>query len=122
MKQWFEELFENSAKSYDKEPFVKGTHGEVDFIEKELASNKSASILDIGCGTGRHAIELAKRGYSVTAVDLSASQLNLARIKAAAANVPVQFVRADARHLNYSGQFDTVIMVCEGAPRWKRTR
>jgi ubiquinone/menaquinone biosynthesis C-methylase UbiE len=115
MKQWYEELFENAAKSYDKEPFVKGTHGEVDFIEKELAYDKSAPVLDIGCGTGRHAIELAKRGYAVTAVDLSATQLDLARVKATAANVPVQFVRADARHLNYSAQFDAVIMVCEGA-------
>jgi 2-polyprenyl-3-methyl-5-hydroxy-6-metoxy-1,4-benzoquinol methylase len=115
MKQWYEELFENSAKSYDKEPFVKGTHGEVDFIEKELASDKSATILDIGCGTGRHAIELAKRGYSVTAVDLSAAQLDQARLNAAAANVTVQFVEADARHLDYSNQFDVVIMVCEGA-------
>jgi 2-polyprenyl-3-methyl-5-hydroxy-6-metoxy-1,4-benzoquinol methylase len=115
MKQWYEELFENAAKSYDKEPFVKGTHGEVDFIEKELAYDKSAPVLDIGCGTGRHAIELAKRGYEVTAVDLSASQLDFARVKAAAANVPVQFVRVDARHLNYSAQFDAVIMVCEGA-------
>jgi SAM-dependent methyltransferase len=115
MKQWYEELFENSAKSYDQEPFVKGTRGEVDFIGKEITSDKSATILDIGSGTGRHAIELAKRVHSVTAVDLSASQLDLARIKAAAANVPVQFVRADARHLNYSSQFDAVIMVCEGA-------
>src|SRR5659263_742190 len=115
MKQWYEELFENSAKSYDQQPFVKGTHGEVDFIEEELGFNRSATILDLGCGTGRHAIELAKRGYTVTAVDLSASQLDLAREKAVAANVTVQFVEADARHLNYSGQFDAVIIVCEGA-------
>jgi 2-polyprenyl-3-methyl-5-hydroxy-6-metoxy-1,4-benzoquinol methylase len=115
MKQWYEELFENAAKSYDKEPFIKGTHGEVDFFEKELASDKSATILDIGCGTGRHAIELAKRGYSVTAVDLSVSQLDQARLNAAAANVSVQFVEADARHLDYSNQFDAVIVVCEGA-------
>jgi 2-polyprenyl-3-methyl-5-hydroxy-6-metoxy-1,4-benzoquinol methylase len=115
MKQWYEALFENSPKSYDKEPFLKGTHGEVDFIETELASDKSAAILDIGCGTGRHAIELAKRGYAVTAVDLSAAQLDQARRKAAAANVTVQFVEADARHLDYNGQFDGVIMVCEGA-------
>src|SRR5665811_785858 len=87
MKQWYEELFENSAKSYDQQPFVKGTHGEVDFIEEELGFNRSATILDLGCGTGRHAIELAKRGYTVTAVDLSASQLDLAREKAVAANV-----------------------------------
>lgn len=115
MKQWYEELFENSAKSYDKEPFVKGTRGEVDFIEKELVSDKSATILDIGCGTGRHASELAKRGYSVTAVDLSASQLDQARLNAAATDVTVQFAKADARHLDYSNQFDGVIMVCEGA-------
>src|SRR5674536_100081 len=114
MKQWYEELFENSAKSYDQQPFVKGTHGEVDFIEEELGFNRSATILDLGCGTGRHAIELAKRGYTVTDVDLSASQLDLAREKAVAANVTVQFVEADARHLNYSGQFDAVIIVCEG--------
>jgi ubiquinone/menaquinone biosynthesis C-methylase UbiE len=115
MKQWYEDLFENSAKSYDKEPFVKGTHGEVDFMEEELASDKSATILDIGCGTGRHAIELAKRGYSVTAIDFSASQLDQARLNAAAANVTVQFVEADARHLDYNNQFDVVIMVSEGA-------
>ncbi|MGZ4864127.1 MAG: methyltransferase domain-containing protein [Halobacteriota archaeon] len=115
MKQWYEELFENSAKSYDQQPFVEGTHGEVDFIEEELGFSRSSTILDIGCGTGRHAIELAKRGYTVTAVDLSTSQLDRAREKAIAANVTVQFVEADARHLNYSGQFDAVIIVCEGA-------
>jgi 2-polyprenyl-3-methyl-5-hydroxy-6-metoxy-1,4-benzoquinol methylase len=115
MKQWYEELFENTAMSYDNEPFVKGTDGEVDFIENELAFDKSATVLDIGCGTGRHAIELARRGYSVTAVDLSASQLDRARVKAAAANINVQFVQADARSLDYNSEFDAAIMVCEGA-------
>ncbi len=115
MKQWYEELFENSAAAYDNEPFVKGTEGEVDFIERELAFDKGAAILDIGCGTGRHAIALAKRGYSVTAVDLSEAQLDRARMKAAAAHVNVRFAKADARALDYSNQFDAVIMVCEGA-------
>jgi len=115
MKQWYEELFENCAATYDEEPFVKGTEGEVDFVEKEIKFDKSATILDIGYGTGRHAIELAKRGYSVTAVDLSASQLAKARLRAGAANVSVQFKKADARYLDYNNQFDVVIMVCEGA-------
>ncbi len=48
-----------------------GTRGEVDFIEKEINFDKTKRILDIGCGTGRHAIELAKRGYNVTGIDLS---------------------------------------------------
>ena len=62
MKKWYETLFENSAKKYDEERFTKGTIGECDFIEKELGNDKSLTILDVGCGTGRHAIELTKRG------------------------------------------------------------
>ncbi len=115
MKRWYEELFENSANVYDEQPFVIGTEGEVDFIEQEIAFNKSAAVLDIGCGTGRHAIELAKRGYSVTAIDLSASQLDRARLKAEAENVHVDFKQVDARYLQYSDQFDVVLMLCEGA-------
>jgi 2-polyprenyl-3-methyl-5-hydroxy-6-metoxy-1,4-benzoquinol methylase len=115
MKQWYEEVFENSAITYDEQPFVKGTEGEVDFIEKEIEFDKNATILDIGCGTGRHAIELAKRGYSVTAIDLSASQLAKASKNAEAANVSVQFEKADARYLEYNYQFDVVMMICEGA-------
>ncbi len=52
MKQWYETLFENYAKSYDSECFVQGTIGEADFIEKEINFDKSKHILDIGCGTG----------------------------------------------------------------------
>lgn len=59
MKQWYEEFFENYAESYDKECFTQGTLGEVDFIEQEIGFDKSKRILDIGCGTGRHAVELA---------------------------------------------------------------
>ncbi len=82
MKQWYEEFFENYAEAYDKESFTQGTVGEVDFIEREINSDKGKRILDIGCGTGRHAIELAKRGYDVTGVDLSPAQVNKAVQKA----------------------------------------
>jgi len=63
-KQWYEILFENYAKKYDNEVFTKGTFGECDFIEKEISFNKILKILDVGCGTGRHSIELTKRGYT----------------------------------------------------------
>lgn len=115
MKQWYETLFENYGLKYDRECFVQGTIGECDFIEKEICRNKDARILDVGCGTGRHAIELAKRGYRVTGIDLSDSLLERAREKAAKSNVHVDFRKHDARNLPFVEEFDLVIMICEGA-------
>ncbi|MBC8174297.1 MAG: methyltransferase domain-containing protein [Candidatus Marinimicrobia bacterium] len=115
MKQWYETLFENYGMKYDKECFTQGTIGECDFIENEIEYNKNLRILDIGCGTGRHSIELAKRGYSVTGVDLSDSLLKRAKEKAIEQKVNVDFKKADARNLTFKEEFDLVIMLCEGA-------
>ncbi|EKQ53369.1 MAG: methylase involved in ubiquinone/menaquinone biosynthesis [Methanobacterium sp. Maddingley MBC34] len=115
MKKWYQELFTNYAEKYEKEVFTQGTMGEVDFLESEINYDKGCRILDVGCGTGRHAIELAKRGYSVTGVDLSENMLNKAREKAIDAGVPIDFQIADARNLQFEDEFDLVIMMCEGA-------
>jgi SAM-dependent methyltransferase len=115
MTQWYKELFNNYAETYDREGFTFGTSGEVDFIEIEIDYDKSLDILDIGCGTGRHAIELAKRGYKVTGVDLSVTQLEKARNKAEEANLNVAFIEKDACKLDFDTQFHLVIMICEGA-------
>ncbi|MEO1375091.1 MAG: class I SAM-dependent methyltransferase, partial [Cyanobacteria bacterium J06635_10] len=104
----------NYAINYDKESFTQGTIGECDFIEKEIEYNKEATILDIGCGTGRHSIELAKRGYSLVGVDLSESMLQGAKQKAAEQNLQIIFEKHDARKLPYLYKFDLVIMLCEG--------
>ncbi len=114
MKQWYEALFENYGRKYDQEPFVQGTVGECDFIEAEIGRDTSARILDIGCGTGRHAIELTQRGYHVTGVDLSESQLARAREKAQTAGLAIEFQKHDARALPFENAFDLVIMLCEG--------
>ena len=115
MSSWYKELFENYARTYDKESFTQGTIGEVDFIEQEINFDKSTKILDLGCGTGRHSVELAKRGYNVTGVDLSTSQLNRAKEKARESGVAVRFIQKDARELNFTDEFNLVIMICEGA-------
>ncbi len=114
MKQWYEEFFENASRKYDQESFTKGTLGECDFIEQEIGSDKSIRILDVGCGTGRHAIELARRGYDVRGVDLSPSQIKRAREKAQAAGLDIRFEVMDARNMPFSQEFDLVIMLCEG--------
>lgn len=113
-KQWYEALFENYARKYDQEVFVQGTQGECDFIERELKYDKSLQILDVGCGTGRHAIELTKRGYQVTGIDLSESQLAHARRKATEQGLSINFQQHDARNLPFNKEFDLAIMLCEG--------
>ncbi|MFC1645895.1 class I SAM-dependent methyltransferase [Candidatus Omnitrophota bacterium] len=114
MKKWYESLFENYAHKYDKECFVQGTIGECDFIEQEINRDKSLKIIDIGCGTGRHSIELVKRGYQITGIDLSESQLKRAREKAKEQEVEIDFQKHDARNLPFEGEFDLAIMLCEG--------
>lgn len=114
-KKWYEALFTDYAEIYDKESFTQGTLGECDFIESEIGGDRSVPILDIGCGTGRHAIELARRGYKVTGVDLSPSQIERARAKAAAAGVAPDFRVGDARALPFDAEFGLAVMICEGA-------
>lgn len=113
-KQWYNSLFENYGKTYDSESFTKGTSGECDFIERELDYNKALKILDVGCGTGRHSIELTIRGYRITGIDLSESMLNAARDRAKSNNLDIEFLNHDARELPFYKEFDVAIMLCEG--------
>lgn len=114
-KLWYEALFENYGKQYDKECFTQGTLGECDFIEREASYNKQLNIIDIGCGTGRHAIELTKRGYeNIVGVDLSESQISEAKEKAHTERLKIDFRVADARSLPFDSEFDLAIMLCEG--------
>jgi 2-polyprenyl-3-methyl-5-hydroxy-6-metoxy-1,4-benzoquinol methylase len=112
--QWYEALFEDYAQKYETECYTQGTSGECDFIEQEIKFNKSLKIIDIGCGTGRHSIELSKRGYSVTGIDLSESMLAKAKEKAELNNLKIGFIKHDARNLPFSNEFDVAIMLCEG--------
>lgn len=113
-RQWYEILFENYAKKYDDEVYTQGTLGECDFIEKELNYDKSLQILDVGCGTGRHSIELTKRGYPVVGIDFSEAQLRRAREKAEKENLKIDFQKHDARELPFHQAFDAAIMLCGG--------
>jgi len=115
MKQWYETLFEDYGRKYDNENFTQGTIGECDFIEKEINYDKSLKIIDIGCGTGRHSIELTERGYKVIGIDLSESQLEQAKVKAKAQNLQIDFQKHDARNLPFKNEYDLAIMLCEGA-------
>lgn len=113
--KWYEDLYQDFGKSYEEEPYVQGTTGEVDFIEKELDFNKDKNILDIGCGTGRHSIELGRRGYQVTGIDLSESMLKQAEEKLTDLKADVKFIKCDALNLEYQEDYDMALILCEGA-------
>jgi len=112
--QW-QDFFDSHAPYYMQNRFTKNTLAEVDFLLEVLELASGASILDIGCGTGRHAIELAKRGYKVTGVDISAGMLVEAEKAAREANVTVEWIRSDATQFQATRQFDAAICLCEGA-------
>lgn len=113
-KSW-EEFFDKHASQYDQNIFTKNTLKEVDFLLEELMLEPKSRILDIGCGTGRHSIELAKRGYKVTGLDLSSGMLSKAKEAADSANVQVEWVQADATRFSFPEKFDAAICLCEGS-------
>jgi SAM-dependent methyltransferase len=77
-------------------------HGEADFV----SAYEPATVLDAGCGTGRVAVELARRGIEVTGVDLDPSMLATARSTAP----DVEWIEADLASLDLGRTFDVVVM------------
>lgn len=112
--EW-EQFFDWHAKRYDENPFTFNTLDEVNFLLALFPLPMGAKILDIGCGTGRHAIEFARRGFEVTGVDISSNMLEIARSKATDAGVIVNWVKADATEYVAPEPHDFAYCVCEGA-------
>ncbi len=114
-KSTWEAFFDAHAQVYEDNVFTKNTIKEVDFLIEELSLQPGSSILDVGCGTGRHSIELAKRGYAVTGLDLSSEMLARAANAAKSAGVNVNWIRSDATKFSLPGKYDGAICLCEGA-------
>jgi len=112
--QW-EAFYDRHAPFYDRGAFTTHTVAEIDFLLDVLELAPGATVLDVGCGTGRHVIELARRGYRVTGIDLSAQMLLQAMGKALAAKVDVEWVHADAALYVAREPFDAVVCLCGSA-------
>lgn len=102
---------EGYAGWYDTLYREKDYAGECAFLQELFARRGSApkSIIDLGCGTGGHALLLAQRGYRLTAVDRSAAMLQSAREKAIGAGLDIEFRQEDITRLGGNESFDAAI-------------
>ncbi len=120
---WFEPIADHLGEAYLRYSFTKGTVQEVDHLVGALALEPGDCVLDVGCGPGRHAHELGRRGVTVVGIDISARFIELARRDAPPST---SFCHLDARNLatlldpgpgrdSGLGPFDAVICLCQGA-------
>jgi len=105
-------VFGKYADYYDIFYRQKDYARECDFlgkIFKKYSAKPVKSILDIGCGTGSHALILGKRGYAVAGIDLSEKMIAAAAKKAEDGNISVDFRQGDAKNIDLGRRFSAVI-------------
>ncbi len=82
---------------------------DVQWITGLTSLEPGARVLDAPCGFGRHSIEFARRGYQVTGVDFSDTELGRARTAAGEAGVPLTLLSQDIRDMEFAGEFDLAV-------------
>lgn len=107
-RPWWEDLFGEDFTRSMTRLSDKQVAREVDFIEESLGVAPGGVVLDLGCGAGYHAVELASRGYGVVGYDLSVYQLALAADVAQERNQKINFMQGDMREMAFEGTFDGI--------------
>lgn len=107
--EWWRSWFGPGYLALYDDYLAERTPVEIDQLEALLALKPPRRILDLPCGQGRHAIELARRGYEVTGADLSPYLLGFAEERARASGVRVRWVARDMREPIAGETFDLVL-------------
>jgi len=114
-EDWFKDWFasEYYRKIYNHRDEVEA-YNLVNLIQRTLNFSTKVKVLDVGCGSGRHSLEFAKRGYDVTGIDFSRYLILQAKEQVSTLNeknIKVRFIVKDMRKFNFRGRYDIVINV-----------
>jgi SAM-dependent methyltransferase len=104
---WWENFFHGVALDFWRAVVSEEqTRAEGDFIQRQLQLFPGAKVLDVPCGNGRLSVELARRGFQLTGVDIAREFIDEAKMKSSAGGVPVEWHECDMRNLPWTGKFD----------------
>jgi len=105
--EWWERFFHGPWGRWQAAGLWQGkAAAESDFIARALGLAPGDAVLDVACGTGRHAVELAQKGYRVTGVDFNRTALAVAEAAAARCRPAPRFLQQDMRCLRFGDEFD----------------
>lgn len=111
-KDWYRN---NWTMDIQNMSWVEDTNRQVDFLIDQLQLHGTEKILDLACGFGRHSLELARRGYNVTGIDITPAYIAYANEQAEKEHLKARFICEDIRSITYDREYDVVLNMADGA-------
>jgi SAM-dependent methyltransferase len=111
-QDWYETAFDGMSAEM---AWTERTGSEIDRALTMLRPEGGERILDLACGTGRHSLELVRRGFSVVGVEIGGELVEIARKDAEEQGLEAEFIQGDLRELDFEDEFDIVLNLNDGA-------
>ena len=111
-KDWYKKIW---TLDIQDQSWVEDTKRQVDFLIEKLELKGTERILDLACGFGRHSLELARRGYDVTGVDITPEYIEYATNQAQIEKLNAGFICSDIRNVSFHNEVDVVLNMADGA-------
>ncbi len=111
-QDWYATAFDGATAEM---AWTERTEAEVNRALTMLRPEGGERILDLACGTGRHSLELVRRGFSVVGSEISPELVVMANEEAAAQGLEATFIEGDLRELDFEEEFDIVLNLNDGA-------